>query len=130
MTERKTGLFSRVFAGGSILVMLSMLLTTGGCGKGPTSVKGTVTYKGQTVKVGGIDLDSKPGRGGTIENGVVTIKDVPPGKWKAKFVPVGKKEDFEPKDVLTDKKIQDYATSGVEIDVKEGIVNDTKIEFK
>src|SRR5947209_2529254 len=87
------------------LFMLASLMAVGGCGKGETILKATVTYDGKPVKSGGIELNSKPGRSGaTAENGVVIIKNVPAGKWKVRFV---SDKDVEPVEAQKNKKIQD-----------------------
>src|SRR5947209_24285 len=113
MIGRTSGIGSRVVAGICGALLLLSLTLVAGCGKGETNLKATVTYNGQTVKNGAIDIDSKPGRGGNIDaEGKVFIKNVPAGKWKVKFIAVGDPKEIEPAGIVKDKKVQNFETSG------------------
>jgi hypothetical protein len=127
----KSAVGARFFGVCGGLILLGTTLLIGGCGKGETILRADVKYDGKPVTGGMLDLNSKPGKAGEISSeGKVEIKGVPGGKWKVTFTPPGDTKDFSPAAALTDKKINDFNTTPIEVEIKDGQTNTLTIELK
>jgi hypothetical protein len=133
MTFTKLGVASRVCAFGCGLLLLSLVVTGTGCGKAETRAKGTVTHGGTTMKNGTIKFHSNPPRDANINaDGTYDMQRAPAGKWKVTFfVPENKdaQKTIEPQAALGNKTIQDPKTTPIEVEIKEGVVNNLDIAF-
>jgi len=133
MMTWKTGVWARAFAGGCGLLLVAMLVSATGCGKGDTILRGKVKYKGTELNGGGIQVHSTPSRqSGIAPDGSYEVKIAIAGKWKVTLdVPTdaGQKKSFAPQEALKDTKVGNKDTTPVEVEIRDGTTTVKDLEF-
>src|SRR5258708_17207639 len=105
----------RILGTGIGLLFACLLLTTG-CGRGKGTVKGKVTYKGEALTFGYVQIEAEGGGVfvGKIEmDGTYTVADVPTGQAKVLVSSVDDKYADRMKELSAN------ARKGIKVELKE-----------
>jgi hypothetical protein len=99
-----------------------------------TRVRGIVTYKGAPMKNAIIKFHSNPARDAfTNADGTYEMPRAPAGRWRVTlFVPdnADARKSIEPQEAINNKAIQDPKTTNIEVEIRQGVVNNIDINFR